>query len=219
MKNRFFALLLAVLLVFAVPAQAVVRFTPAPSASPTPIPTNTHKSKSDGCNVFSFLELYVERLFECKEKLDMELGEVGFSYGNRYSYLYPDPGESRVIHASCAAGSVEFSIDSLEIVGWSDLLFYADDDYESYAKHVYSCSIAISSLEFSDVDELYLKYFEKTTPVNKIMLDVMDQIFTNNTLMDKSFDSPVLVYEGKYSYYLWGSITTDGRKALYIDAE
>lgn len=144
-------------------------------------------------DVFSFCEIYAERLTEFEAYSGMEIATISDNYFN-------DLSDKDYI--SCCAGSIALEHWSIKEFQTELFTSYSNDN----TALLVSAIIASSALEYGTGD-LYpeLKYLEKSTPV-----EIMTNVFAENIVeclsgkgLEKLIESKsVQVYKGNYTYRL-----------------
>lgn len=165
----------------------------------------------------TFCELYVQRLLEMAEALGIDMGSIGYE---PFSSPFDSYNNPQLMEAQCSAGTLVICKDDLKVIEWSDILLFVDDDSNSFTKKITSCSASISALEY-DVTEANILYLTKRTkPAMAVYLDILSDVFKDQNIFSRAFsEGNVLIYEGKYKYYLDGYIANDGTKMIFITAK
>lgn len=175
-------------------------------------------SSNERPTVLSFTELFSKRLIELENNAGYDLSSSLLGMEFPVTGLLNHDG---LIVASSLAGSVGFDEKTLVVGEWSNMLMRLGDDAEKTVQNVFLCVVAISALEYGHLDELSLMR-EGITPELKIYNDVIDPIWiglSSTALKLKAQNKSKLIYEGKYSYYISCSETSDGTDVVWISAE
>ena len=175
-------------------------------------------ASSDRPTVLSFTELFSRRLIQLETNTGYDLSSSLLGSERPVTGFLNHDG---MIVASSLAGEVGFDEKSLVVGEWSNTLMYLMDEPEKTLQNVFVCVVAISALEYGRIDEYRLKQ-EKTTPFMEAYNDVIAPIWddiTTTALKLKAQNKSMLIYEGKYSYYISCSETSDGQDVVWISAE
>lgn len=173
---------------------------------------------ADRPTVLSFTELYSRRLIELENSAGIDLSSsfLGFDY----PVLGSGPDNDGLIRCFCSAGIVAFDLKSLNVMEWNSTLLVLNDDPQKTVKSNLQCAVAISALEYDSNDELMM--YGDTPPYLKAYSEIIDPIMgdiATTARKLKAQNRSMLIYEGKYNYYISCSETSDGRDMVMILAE
>lgn len=149
-------------------------------------------------NTLEFCELYIKRLVDFEESTGMEIQDFG--NGTYSASQYTDG----ILLADCCAGSLTINADDLSLDSWCDIFSMQTDDTATGMQRTIRAAIAVSALEYSEVDALSIQYIEKTTPVVKAFTEIIQPIMTDMSIYQKLRDTgeKQKIYTGNYTYYL-----------------
>lgn len=169
----------------------------------------------------TFCELYTQRILEMESYLNLSVSNVGLE---PYIDPYLKKDDNSIIVADCSAGTLYMRKDDLKIVEWSDIFIMFNDNQDSYNRRISSCSAAISALEY-DVAEASILKLKGYDPATYVFQNILSGIIYDKNILDKAFSvGNVLVYEGKYKYYLDGQMmdrynSPEKIKVIFITAK
>lgn len=154
----------------------------------------------------TFCELYTERMLKMESYLNLSVSNIGIE---PYTAPYLKKDDNSVIVADCSAGTLYIRKDDMKIVEWLDILMIINSDSDSFYRRMSSCAAAISALEY-DVTEASILKLKGYDPAIYVYQNILSGIIYDKNILDKAFSvGNVLIYEGKYKYYLNGK-TIDG---------
>lgn len=182
-----------------------------------------HTYSTEKPDAFQFCELYTKRLVELERETGVDLNTSAIGALSHNSLLFNDILDDNLLHANCSGGTIGFDADYYIVQCWDDLLFYMDDDADKKYRGMISSAAAISALEYtSGPDELWMKHFENTTPIEKAFNKIIDPLFDDIDVTIRKIKAQKkrrLIYQGKYDYYIDCWETSDGRDMVMIFAE
>lgn len=173
---------------------------------------------ADRPTVLSFTELYSRRLIELENStgIDLSASALGLNHPRIGLDIYSDG----LLRGNCSAGTVVFDPKTLSVEGWNGILLFLNDDPQKTVKSNLQCAVAISALEYDSNDELTM--YGDTPPYLKAYSEIIDPIMgdiVTTARKLKAQNRSMLIYEGKYDYYISCSETSDGRDMVMIFAE
>lgn len=175
---------------------------------------NSETPKKEPVDLISFCELFVQRLIDINDQLDIDTKTIGFP-----SFVSQYPQDDNMLVASSSAGTLTIRSDTLSIEQWFCTIIDSSDDHDSFMKRTSECAAAISALEY-DAIEGGLMSLRGYSPAMIAYTDIIYNIVRDRENLSKVFsDDKILIYDGNYDYYIFGSVEDDETKKVFIIAE